>query len=190
MVRRSFVGAMCMTKLGMALAGSLGRPAQAQPRYTVSVAQLQQLVAQQFPRRYPVAGLLNMDVQAPALRLMPEQNRMSAEMAVAATGPLLERSQKGMFEVDFALRYEASDRTVRAHQLRFRRLRIADLSPAGIELLNTYGPALAEQTLQEVVLHQLRAQDLAVTDDLGLQPNSITVTDSGLVVGFETKPLR
>jgi hypothetical protein len=177
-------------KLGLALAALLSVQAMAQPRYTVSAAQLQQMVAQQFPRRYPVAGLMNMDVQAPALRLLPEQNRLSAEMAVEAAGPLLGRNQKGMFEVDFALRYEASDRTIRAHQLRFKRLRMADLSPAATELLNAYGLAMAEQTLQEVVLHQLRAQDLALTDDLGLQPSSIAVTETGLVVGFETKPLR
>jgi hypothetical protein len=181
---------MCVAKLGMALVVLLGMPAQAQPRYSVSAAQLQEMVAQQFPRRYPVAGLLRMDVQAPVLRLLPALNRLSAEMAVEAAGPLLDRSQNGTFEVDFALRYEASDLTIRAHQLRFKRLRMVNLSPAGTELLNAYGPALAEQTLLEVVLHQLRPQDLALTDDLGLQPSSITVTQSGLVVGFETKPLR
>jgi hypothetical protein len=41
-----------------------------------------------------------------------------------------------------------------------------------------------------VVLHQLRPQDLAVADGLGMQPGSITVTDSGLVIGFEAKPLK
>jgi hypothetical protein len=190
MYRRGFLGVVH----GLAMAGLLpvllGRPAVAQPRYTVSAAQLQQMVAQEFPRRYPVAGLMNMDVQAPTLRLLPALNRLSAEMSVLAAGPLLDGNQKGFFEVDFALRYEASDRTIRAHKLRFKRLRMADLSPAATELLNAYGPAMAEQTLQEVVLHQLRAQDLALTDDLGLQPSSITVTESGLVVGFETKPLR
>jgi hypothetical protein len=179
-----------LASLALLVLPGLSTRAQAQPRYTVSAAQLQQMVAQQFPRRYPVAGLMNMDVQAPALRLLPQQNRLSAEMAVEAAGPLLGRSHKGTFEVDFALRYEASDRSVRAHQLRFKRLQMADLSPAGTQLLNAYGPAMAEQTLQEVVLHQLRAQDLALTDDLGLQPSSITVTESGLVVGFDVKPLR
>lgn len=172
------------------LAGLASTQALAQPRTTVSAAQLQHMVAQRFPLRYPVAGVLNMDVQAPLLRLLPQQNRLSAEMAVDASGPALNTSRKGMLEVDFALRYEASDRTVRAHQLRFKQLRVADLTPAGNDLLNLYGPALAQQALQEVVLHQLRPQDLALTDDLGLQPASITVTDSGLVVGFEMKPWK
>ncbi len=177
---------------GLALAVLLGFgiQAQAQARYTVSAEQLQQMVAQRFPLRYPVAGLVNMDVQAPALRLLPALNRLSAEMAVEAAGPALARSQSGTFEVDFALRYEASDRTIRAHKLRFKRLQIADLPPLTSELLNAYAPTMAEQTLQEVVLHQLQAKDLATADNLGLQPSTITVTDSGLVIGLELKPLK
>jgi hypothetical protein len=115
---------------------------------------------------------------------------LSAEMAVDAAGPVLAGKQKGSLEVDFALRYEAGDRSIRAHKLCFKQLRIAGLEPAAAELLNVYGPAMAEQSLQEVVLHQLSPQDLAVADGLGMQPGSITVTGSGLVIGFEVKPLK
>lgn len=177
----------CLALAGVARAAL--PDAQPQPRYTVSAEQLQQAVAQRFPKRYPVAGLFDLALQAPRLRLLPEQNRVSAEMAVEATGPALGRSQTGTFDVDFALRYEASDRTLRAYQLRFKHLRFAGLQPAASELLNAYGPALAEQSLQEVVLHQLRPQDLALADGMGLQPGSITVTDKGLVIGFVVKPL-
>ena len=48
---------------------------------------------------------------------------------------------------------------------------------------------MARQLLQEVVLHQLRPQDLAVANSLGMQPDSISVTDKGLVIGFALKPL-
>jgi len=188
MHRRFFLSAVrCLALVGAVWATVAG--AQAQPRYTVSAEQLQQAVAQRFPLRYPVAGLLNLDVQAPRLRLLPEQNRLNAEMAIEAAGPALERRHAGTFEMDFALRYEASDRTIRAHQLRFKRLRFADLQPAASELLNTYGPALTEQSLHEVVVHQLRPQDLALVDTMGLQPGSITVTDKGLVIDFVVKPL-
>ncbi len=163
--------------------------AQAQPRYTVSAEQLQQVVAQRFPLRYPVPGLLNLDLQAPRLQLLPEQDRVSAEMLVDAAGPALGRSLSGTFDVDFALRYEPSDRTIRAHQLKFRNLHMAKLSPQASEFLNAYGPALAAKALHEVVLHRLRPQDLAMADDLGLQPDKITVTDKGLVISFMNKPL-
>ena len=163
--------------------------AHAQPNYTVSAEQLQRVVAERFPLRYPVAGLLVLDVHAPHLRLLPAENRVRAEMALQATGPALQRSHAGTFDVDFALRYEPSDQTIRAYQLKFQNLHINDLQPAASELLNVYGPALAKQSLQEVVLHQLRPQDLVVADGLGMQPGNITVTEKGLVIGFVLKPL-
>jgi len=73
--------------------------------------------------------------------------------------------------------------------VRFKHLHVAGLQPAASELLNNYGPTLAAQSLREVVLHQLRPQDLALADVMGMQPGSITVTDKGLVIDFVTKPL-
>ena len=166
----------------------VGRGAQAQPSYTVPLAQLQELVAQKFPRSVPVQGLLDLTVQAPRLRLLPEVNRLGAAMAVDAAGPALRRSHAGMFDVEFALRYEASDRTLRAHQLQLGRLEFPTLRPAVTEILNAYGPLLAEQSLREVTLHQLRPQDTAVFDGLGLQPGPITVTAKGLTVASVGKP--
>ena len=163
------------------------RGAGAQPRYTVPLAQLQEMVAQRFPRSVPVQGLLDLTLQAPALRLLPEANRLGAAMVVDAAGPALRRSHAGLFDVEFALRYEASDRTLRAHQIQLGRMEFAGLRPAVNELLNAYGPQLAEQSLREVTLHQLRPQDTAVFDGLGLQPGPITVTDKGLTVAFVSK---
>lgn len=159
------------------------------PGIAVPEALLQQSLRQRFPLRYPVPGLLNLDVQLPRLRLMPEANRLGAQMQVLAAGPALNRSHEGSFEVDFALRYEPSDRTVRAHRLRMNRLRFPTLQPGVVDLLNTYAPALAEQSLLEVVLHQLTPKDLALADAVGMQPSSITVTDSGLLIGLALKPL-
>lgn len=160
---------------------------QALPHYKVSAARLQAAVAERFPSRFPVEGLMNLDVQVPQLRLLPARNRMGAEMVVHAAGPALQRRHQGTLEVEFALRYEASDHTVRAHQLRLARLQFPSLQPGVVALLNTYGPALAERTLLEVVLHTLRAQDLALPDTLGMQPGTITVTSEGLTIGFVPK---
>lgn len=172
--------------LGGAALWGAGR-AQAQPSYTVPLEQLQEVVSTKFPRSVPVQGLIDLTLQAPRLRLLPEANRLGAAMAVDAAGPALRRSHSGSFDVEFALRYEASDRTLRAHQIRLGRLEFPSLKPAVTELLNAYGPVLAEQSLREVVLHQLRPQDTAVFDGLGLQPGPITVTAKGLSVAFVTK---
>ncbi len=63
------------------------------------------------------------------------------------------------------------------------------LQPGVVALLNGYGPALTERALLEVVVHQLQPQDLALPNGLGMRPDTITVTDAGLVIGFVPKPL-
>jgi len=172
-----------------AVAWAVCGPARAQPSYTVPLAQLQEMVATKFPRSVPVQGLFDLKLQAPQLRLLPAVNRLGATMAVDAAGPALRRSHGGTFDVEFALRYEASDRTLRAHQLRLARLDFPTLQPKVVEMLNTYAPVLADQSLREVVLHELTAKDLAPVDAMGMQPGPITVTRSGLVIGLVRKPL-
>jgi hypothetical protein len=159
----------------------------AQPRFTVSKDQLQQAVAKRFPLRYPVVGLLDFAVQAPEIQLLPEKNRLTAIMAVEASGVALNRKQAGTFEVEFALRYEVSDRTLRATGLRFKRLDFPGLRPEASQILNAYGQTLSEKALLEVVLQTLKPQDLAMADVLGVQPGSITVMEKGLVVDFVSK---
>ncbi len=159
------------------------------PGIVVPTDQLQTMVGQRFPLRYPVPGLFNLDVKAPTLRLLPAQNRLMALMVVQASGPALNASRAGEFDVDFALRYEPSDRTIRANQLRLQRLHVQGFRAEAQALLGRYGPAMAEQALQEVVLHQLSAQDLATADRMGMQPTTITVTEEGLVIGLTLKPL-
>jgi hypothetical protein len=163
--------------------------APALPRYTVSKEQLQTALAQRFPIHYPVPGLMDLDLHSPQLQLLPEQNRLSAELSVQAAGPALQRSHAGSFSLEFGLRYEPSDRTIRATKLLLQRLQFPTLQPGVVALLNAYAPALAEQSMLEVVLHTLQPKDLALADVMGLQPGSITVTASGLVIGFVTKPL-
>jgi hypothetical protein len=163
--------------------------APALPRYSVSKEQLQTALAQRFPLHYPVPGLMDLDLHSPQLQLLPEQNRLSAELSVQAAGPALQRSHTGSFSLEFGLRYEPSDRTIRATKLLLQHLQFPTLQPGVVALLNAYAPALAEQSMLEVVLHTLQPKDLALADVMGLQPGSITVTASGLVIGFVTKPL-
>jgi len=189
MRRRFFLatGARPWALGSLALLGA--RAAQALPGYTVSLEQLQEAVAQRFPLRYPMAGLVDVDVQTPRLSLLHESNRLGAAFPLSAAGPALRRSHGGTLEVEFALRYEASDRSLRAHQLRLVRLDFPSLRPEVVALLNGYGPGLAEQSLREVVLHRLRPQDLGLLDGMGLQPGAITVTPRGLSIAFVNKPV-
>jgi len=158
-----------------------------QPSYRVSLQQLQDALAQRFPQRYPVAGLFDLSVETPRVQLLPDLNRVATAFALRAAGPALRRSYSGDVELDFGLRYEPSDRTIRAHHLRVESIRFDELAPQARELLEQSTADLLRQSMPEVVLHKLRPQDLALADAMGLQPGPITVTWDGLVIRFVNK---
>ncbi len=176
--RHALLGALAAAVLaGAGCNGALG------PRsVTLSLEQMQDKVAARFPRRYPLAGLAELNLLAPRLALRPDQNRINVVMALEATGPVLRRAHTGSLDVDFALRFEPTDQTVRATDLQVRALQIDGLPPQVSPVLSGLGPVLAQQALREVVLHQLQPRDLAVADRLGVQPGRITVTQRGLEI--------
>lgn len=153
----------------------------------VSAEKLQQAVAQRFPRPYPVAGLLQLQLQAPQLQLLPEQDLIKAQFTANLSGPVLKQGYDGRMEADFGLRYEPSDRTVRAQRVKVHSLALDGLPPALTEMLNTYGNSIAEQALGDMVLYQMQEKDTALMDSLDLQPGVMRVTTQGLEIALDRK---
>ena len=156
----------------------------AEPSHRVSAAQLQRVLEERFPRRFPVRGLVDIDLQVPRLRSIPEQNRLGAEVPIEVSGPALRQPHAGSVDLDFALRYEATDQSVRAHQIRVNAVRIDGLGRDAANLLGAYVDRFSQQAVGEIVLHKLRPQDLALAHTMGLEPGAITVTPQGLVIAF------
>jgi hypothetical protein len=182
--RRWLLGAT----LGLVLAAA-GCAGPSGPRsVSLSLAQMQDKLATRFPLRYPVAGLAELNLQTPRLALRPERNRINAVVALEASGPALRRTHTGSLDVDFALRFEPSDQTVRATELQVNALQIDGLPAQASTLLAGLGPTLAQQALREVVVYQVRPRDLALADSLGLQPGRIIVTAQGLEIELAAKP--
>lgn len=174
--------------VALALGAAWGRHAAAAPGYRVTAAQLQQALAARFPLRYALPGLFDLTLEDPQLRLLPDENRLGTRMLVRAAGPALRRPHGGDFDLDFALRYEPSDRSLRAQRLRVQSLHIEGLPPRSAALLQRSATDLAEQQMLEIVLHRMQPRDLALADTMGLQPGDITVTADGLQIGFVNKP--
>jgi hypothetical protein len=183
MTRRGLLAAA--GALGWALAGhaAASEPA-AQPGYRISAAQLQQVLQQRFPRHFSARGLLDIDLGVPRLRFLAEQNRLGADLSLEASGPALRRRYPGGVDLDFGLRYEASDLSVRAHQIRVNAVRMEGLGREADALLQAYAGEFSQQAFGEVVLHRLRPQDLALPSTMGLEPGDITVTPQGLVISL------
>jgi hypothetical protein len=183
MDRRSFLLA---TARHAAVVGAAGVATQAlaQPVYTVSARQLQRVLAQRFPQRYAAAGWLEVEMQLPTLRLLPQLNRLGAALPLEAAGPALRRRYAGSVDLDFGLRYEAADQTVRAHRVRVNSVQVDGLARESAHLLDAYVRELSGQVLVEVVLHTLRPQDLALARTMGFEPGEIIVTETGIEVRF------
>lgn len=156
---------------------------------SISRQRLQEVVAQRFPRQFPVAGMLQLKLHSPVLGLLPERNALNAVLQADLSGPVLKQGYGGHLNLDFALRYEPTDRTLRAHQIKVNSLVINDLAPAMSDMLTTYASALAEQALGQLVLYQLQDKELALMDSLNMEPGAITVTPDGLSVALVQKPV-
>jgi hypothetical protein len=172
------------------LACPLSLHALAQPSYRISGDQLRQAVAQRFPLRYSMPGLVDLQIGEPRLQFLPEQNRVGSELVIDASGPALARSYSGSVALSFALRYEASDLTIRAHRIRVQSVRFSGLPRDTAVLIDAYVRAAAERALLEVVVHQLRASDLALPNTMGFEPATISVESDGLVIGFAPRQTR
>ncbi|MEX8192974.1 DUF1439 domain-containing protein [Comamonas guangdongensis] len=187
MNRRSWL-MMAVAGAGLAAAGCSGKTVPSS--VSVSQQKLQEMVSRRFPKQFPVAGLLQLDLTAPQLNLVPERNMLNAVIPAELSGKVLKEKYNGQLNVDFALRYEPTDRTLRAHQIKVNSLEMNGLAPAMSDMLATYATALAEQALGQVVLYQLQDKDLALVDALAMEPGAITVTPQGLTVALVQKKAK
>lgn len=157
-------------------------------KISVSQAQLEQGLQAQFPKRYPIAGLLQFDMQQPQLQLQPERNQLQTAVKVQLSGPALKQSYQGVMDVRFGLRYQASDRTVRADRVEVLHLQLEGAAPAVADMVAAYGTRLASQALEDFPLYTAPPEELELAHSLGLQPGAITVTAQGLDVAIEARP--
>jgi hypothetical protein len=160
------------------------------PRHRISAAQLHQALSARFPLRLGLAGLLDLEVSAPRLLLLPGPNQLGATLLAQVGGLQLRQVHAGEVDLVFSLRYEPADRSVRAHRLELRALRWPGLPPATVQALQELLPAIARDAVGEVVLHRFVPHELALADTMGFEPQEITVVDDGIVVWFGPKLRR
>ncbi|WBY01172.1 DUF1439 domain-containing protein [Ramlibacter tataouinensis] len=161
-----------------------------QPRHKISATTLHQALSERFPVRLGLGGLLELQVSAPRLHLVPVRNQLGAALQAQAGGPVLQPLPPGELDLVFGVRYEPADRTLRAHRPEILELRLPGLAPAAAEALHELLPAMARQVLGDIVLHRFSPRELALADTLGFEPDQVTVVDDGLVLAFAPKPRR
>ena len=148
----------------------------------VSQERLQQLVDRRFPVSKRYLELLDVTVSAPRLRLMPEANRIATQFDVSASDRLLRTPWKGAMDLNYALRFEPTDNTIRLHDVRVESLVIGDAPGPLQNQVNRLGRLLAEEMLDGQVVHTLRPEDVRNAQGRGYQPGDLKVTTRGITL--------
>lgn len=151
----------------------------------LSAAQLQAALSQRFPMEQRVAEVLSVRLGPPRLRLLPAAGRIATDFQLDITERLLQSTHPAQLALDFGLRFEPADRTVRLRDVRVQQLVFTRLAPDHQELMNRFAPRLAERALQDLALHQISASDWRALQGLGLQPGEFKVTPQGLRLDFD-----
>ncbi len=187
--------ALTRRQLAQALLGGLALPSLSacsspaaqvltQRRLTLSSAQLQAALAPRFPMQQRVAEVLDVRLSEPRLQLQPERGRIATELQLDITERLLQSTHPARLALDFGLRFEPSDRTVRLRDVRVQQLVFTRLAPAYQDLMNRHAPRLAERALEGLSLHQISEADWNTLQMLGLQPGEFSITPQGLNLDF------
>src|SRR4051812_4792171 len=107
---------LLITALACCPAARLLAQADDSPHYKVSAGQLHEAMSARFPVRLGVPGLLEVQVSALGLLMLPARNKLGASLLAQADGPGAQGAQQGMVDLVFALRYERRDQSIRAYQ--------------------------------------------------------------------------
>lgn len=163
-------------------------PGQAHRR--ISAREVRKSLRKRFPIDFGLPGLLVVQVNAGRLVLLPERQRVAltlvARIAEVASGQV----STGDIDLGFAVRYEASDQTLRAGDIQVVGLQSPSLPRDTAQLLQSLLDGAARRAVEDVVLHRFSAQELQLPDLLGLQPERITIENDGVEIWFAPKPLR
>lgn len=148
----------------------------------VGEPQLQTLLAQQFPRQQRVMEIIDVTFTAPRLRLLPDRNRLATELDFTAADRITGRPWRGALALDYALRFEPSDASVRLAQVRVERVSVegsGSVLPATGQRL---GALLAERLLDDSVVWRARPEQLERLQRAGGATGAVNVTPGGLEI--------
>ena len=95
---------------------------------------------------------------------------------------------KGQLELSYGLRFEPSDTTLRLTQARVERLDVDGLNAAQAAQVKKVGGLLAEDLLNEAVVHRFKKEDLESLAGRGYRPGALRVVPGGLQLTLEPLP--
>ncbi len=146
----------------------------------ISESQLTLLLARQFPMQRKVMEVIDLDIANPQLTLMPDTNRLGTELDVTAADRLFGSAAMGHVKLDYGLRFQPSDHTIRLTQVRVRELTLSSGSNNLRGAAQRIGGLVAENALENLVLYRMKPAQADEMDRLNLVASPIAVRPQGL----------
>ena len=165
---------------GLSACAGLGGP----PVVRLGEHEIEAWLRRSFPLQRRVLEVFEASVALPRLRLLPQFNRLAADVDLTLQDRLLGGRWQGHLDFDAALRWEATDQTLRLSQVRVRdfKLMAGGATPRpGAERL---GAALAERVLEDLQLYRLPAERAAELQRRGVAPGAIVVQAQAVEIRF------
>lgn len=150
--------------------------------YTLPLAKLEKLIGSKFPQRRQLAGLMEVTLLRPRLRLLPEANRLGTMIDLLVSEQFMGRRFEGTMDLDYGIRFEPSDGSVRMVDVRVGKVDFPAIPEQLRALVARAVPRLAEQSLNELVLHKIEPDQLTMVSGLGYRVGEVRVTREGLHV--------
>ena len=149
---------------------------------TFSEADLARMFEQHGPFRRTLLDVLDVRVQRPTVRLVPQSNRLASSFDVTATERISRRTLNGRLAIEYGLRYDAEQKAIRMTQVRVESLQLGDVPADKRKGVENLGALIAEHMLDETVLYRFRPADLQNAEGRGLRPENVAVTRRGVEV--------
>ena len=157
----------------------------------LSESELQAQLAKRFPMQRSLLDLFDLQLSDPVVSLDAATNRLATELTLSGSERRSGRSLQGRLALDYGLRFEPADGSIRLVQPRVESLQLGDvpgLSPRRAAMAQQMGIALAERLLDDLVLYRVSAERLAALRSAGYQPGTLQVRPDGLEITIEPLP--
>jgi hypothetical protein len=147
---------------------------------SIGESQLTLLLSRQLPLQRKVLEVIDLEAGNPQLHLLPDANRLGTELDVSAVDRLFGSRAQGHLSVDYGLRFEPGDHSIRMTQVRVRELTLASGSNALHGAAQRLGALVAEDMLENLTLYKMKPAQADEMDRLGLAASPIRVTAQGI----------
>jgi hypothetical protein len=148
----------------------------------LSESHLTLLLAREFPLERKVLEVIDLSVANPQIHLLPETNRLGTELDVTATDRIFGNTAQAHVRLDYGLRFEPSDHSIRMTNVRVRELALASGSNQLHGAAQRLGTLVAEDVLEDRALYKMKPAQADEMDRLDLVASPIVVTAQGVTV--------